>query len=118
MTRIIEVEHTTTYRYAQPVRFGPHRVMFRPRTGHDIHVVDARLDVNVPSRVDWVSDTQSNSVTLVTPQRTAAELAIRCRLRIAHNGVQSLAELPLAPHAQRWPFDYTSDERRDLGALL
>jgi len=118
MTRILEVEHTTTYRYSQPVRFGAHRIMFRPRTGHDIQVLDAHLDVNVPSQVDWVSDTQSNSVTLVTPQQSAAELSIKCHLRISHSGVKSLNELPLAPHAQRWPFDYTPDERRDLGALL
>ena len=28
------------------------------------------------------------------------------------------AGLPLAAHAQRWPFDYTAEERRDLGAML
>lgn len=118
MSRILEIEHITTYRYSQPVRFGQHRVMFRPRTGHDIHVLDASIDVNVPSQVDWVSDTQSNSVTLVTPKEASNELRIACRLRISHMGVSSLSELPLAAHAQRWPFDYTPDERRDLGALL
>lgn len=118
MTRILEVEHTTIYRYARPVRFGPHRVMFRPRTGHEIRVVDASVEVNLPSRIDWVSDTQSNSVTIITPGSAADTLSIRCRLRISHSGVASLADLPLAAHAQRWPFDYTPDERRDLGALL
>jgi hypothetical protein len=29
--RILEVEHTTAYRYARPVCFGEHRVMFRSR---------------------------------------------------------------------------------------
>ncbi len=118
MSRILEIEHITTYRYTQPVRFGPHRVMFRPRSGHDLRVLDASIDVNVPSQVDWVSDTQSNSVTLVTPKEPANELCIACHLRIAHRGVVSLAELPLAAHAQRWPFDYTPDERRDLAPLI
>lgn len=118
MNRILVVEHTTTYRYAGPVRFGTHRVMFRPRVGHDIHVLDASIDVNVPARIDWVSDTQSNSVTVVTPQQPAAELRIHCELRISHSGVKGLNELPLASHARRWPFDYTPEERRDLGALL
>ena len=118
MTRTIEIEHVTTYRYAQPVRFGQHRVMFRPRTGNDIRLLDARIDVNVPSQIDWVLDTYSNSVTLVQPQQHAAELQIRCSIRIEHDGVRGVRELPLAPHAQRWPFDYTADERRDLGSLL
>lgn len=118
MTRHLEVEHVTTYRYARPVRFGQHRVMFRPRTGNDIRLLDARIDVNVPSQIDWVLDTYSNSVTLVQPQQPAAELQIRCRIRIEHDGVRGVQELPLAPHARRWPFDYSADERRDLGSLL
>lgn len=118
MTRHLEVEHVTTYRYARPVRFGQHRVMFRPRTGNDIRLLDARIEVNVPSRIDWVLDTYSNSVTLVQPQQHATELQLRCSIRIEHDGVRGVTELPLAPHAQRWPFDYTADERRDLGALL
>ena len=116
--RVLEVHHTTTYRYAKPVRFGQHRVMFRPQTGHDIHVLDATVETNVPSRIDWVQDTQSNWVTLVTPGSSAAELSIHCAFRISHRGVRGINELPLAPHAQRWPFDYSADERRDLGALL
>ena len=36
MTVILEVEHITTYRYAQAVRFGEDRVALHPRTAHDI----------------------------------------------------------------------------------
>jgi len=118
MTHHLEVEHTTTYRYGRAVRFGQHRVMFRPRTGNDIHLLDAQIEVDVPSRIDWVLDTYSNSVTLVTPQQPSDRLQIRSRFRIAHGGVRGVRELALAPHARRWPFDYSADERRDLGALL
>ncbi len=116
--RFLEVQHTTTYRYAKPVRFGQHRVMFRPRSGHDLQVLDASVETNVPSTIDWVQDTQSNWVTLVTPRSSAAELRIACSFRVSHRGVRGINELPLARHAQRWPFDYSADERRDLGALL
>ena len=92
--------------------------MFRPRTGHDIHVLDAGVEVNVPSQIDWVQDTQSNWVTLVTPTGASDELRIHCHFRISHRGVRGVNDLPLAPHARRWPFDYTLDERRDLGAML
>lgn len=116
--RILEVQHTTTYRYAKPVRFSQHRVMFRPRSGHDIQVLGASLECNVRSKIDWVQDTQSNWVTLVTPGSASSELTIDCRFRISHRGVRGINDLPLARSAQRWPFDYTADERRDLGALL
>jgi transglutaminase-like putative cysteine protease len=116
--RILEVRHVTTYRYARPVRFGQHRVMFRPRSGHDIRVLDAAVEVNVGAQIDWIQDTQSNWVTLITPTAPSERLEIDCRFRVAHRGVRGINELPLAPHARRWPFDYSADERRDLGALL
>ena len=34
-----DITHTTVYRYRQPVRFGEHRVMFRPRDSHDQRVL-------------------------------------------------------------------------------
>jgi transglutaminase-like putative cysteine protease len=92
--------------------------MFRPREGHDVQVLEAGVNVNVPSRIDWMLDTQSNSVTLVTPQTESAELKIECRFKIEQHRVRSAQDLPLAAHAERWPFDYSSEERRDLGAML
>ena len=115
---LLAVEHVTTYHYRRPVRFGQHRLMFRPREGHDVQVIEAEVEVNVPSRVDWMLDTQSNSVTLVTPQAESAELKIECRFKIEQHRVRSAQDLPLASHAQRWPFDYSAEERRDLGAML
>ena len=118
MATWLTVRHVTTYRYKRPVRFGEHRLMFRPRASHDIQVVDCGVEVSIPSRVTWVQDTQSNSVTLVTPQKPGSELTFDCSFTIVHHGVRSSRELPLAPHAQRWPFDYSAEERRDLGSML
>lgn len=118
MAVVLEVEHITHYRYRRPVRFGEHRLMFRPRAGHDIQVHKADVEVSVPARIDWVLDTQSNSVTVITPGQSSDELRIRAAFRISHGGLLGVDHLPLAARAQRWPFDYTPDERRDLGAML
>ena len=32
---VIRVRHVTTYRYKQPVGFGEHRMMLRPRDSYD-----------------------------------------------------------------------------------
>jgi transglutaminase-like putative cysteine protease len=117
MTILLEVEHVTTYRYAQPVKFGEHRLMFRPRPGNDIRVLEAKVDVSPESDIRWVLDVFSNDVTIVTPKMTADHLKVNCRFTIAHEGVHPL-ELPIAPHAERYPFDYSSDEVPDLGPLL
>jgi hypothetical protein len=31
----LTIRHVTTYRYRQPVAFGEHRMMLRPRDSHD-----------------------------------------------------------------------------------
>jgi transglutaminase-like putative cysteine protease len=36
---IYDITHTTEYRFNQPVNFGPHRLGFRPRDGHDMRVL-------------------------------------------------------------------------------
>ena len=50
MSVILKVEHVTTYRYHRPVEFSPHRVMFRPRAAHDIHVLSDSLEVSPHSK--------------------------------------------------------------------
>ena len=42
VTRFLTVRHITTYRYQQPVAFGEHRLMFRPRDSYDQRLL-ARL---------------------------------------------------------------------------
>ena len=41
----VRIIHETAYHYNQPVSFGPHRAMMRPREGHDVHIVRGRVDV-------------------------------------------------------------------------
>ena len=67
MSTFIEVEHVTTYRYAKPVEFSPHKAMFRPRAAHDIRVLKASLEVSPLSQVRWIHDVFSNSVAIVEP---------------------------------------------------
>jgi hypothetical protein len=55
---------------------------------------------------------------LITPRESADELAIECWFKLAHHDVRTAPGLPLAAHAQKWPFDYSDEERRDLGATL
>src|ERR1700679_4144048 len=43
---ILTVRHFTRYRYAAPVAFGEHRMMFRPRESFDQHVLAASLNIS------------------------------------------------------------------------
>jgi transglutaminase-like putative cysteine protease len=112
-----DITHTTTYSYAKPVRFGEHRVMFRPRESHDLRVLATDLVVSPEAHVRLIQDPYSNSVALVQPQGEATELKIVCSFTIEHAHSNNL-ELPLSPSAECFPFAYSVDERFDLEHYL
>ena len=117
MSVFLEVEHLTTYRYHKPVEFSTHKVMFRPRAAHDIRVLEATLDVSPHSKVYWIHDVFSNSVTVVEPRVPAEKLELRARFVIEHFGIKNL-ELPLDPEAETYPFQYSEEDRLDLASFL
>ncbi|MBU1357854.1 MAG: transglutaminase family protein [Gammaproteobacteria bacterium] len=112
-----DILHTTVYRYNKPVRFGLHRVMFRPRDSHDLRVLATDLQVSPESRVRMIQDPHSNSVALVQPVGEAKELRIVCAFTIEHvPGQEDL--LALEPSAEFLPFAYSVEERFDLEHYL
>jgi transglutaminase-like putative cysteine protease len=118
MSTLLEVTHVTTYRYARPVRFSEHRVMFRPRPGHDIRVLHADLAVApTDAQVRWVSDAFSNSIALVTLPTPADTLEFTARFAIEHHGSPNL-DLPLSADAAVFPVEYSADELIDLHPFL
>ncbi len=117
MTVRYDIVHTTVYRYREPVRFGEHRVMFRPRDSHDLRVLATDLQVSPEATIRLIQDPHSNSVALVQPNGPAAELRIVCTFTIEHAQSQNL-ELPLAPGAEFFPFAYSVEERFDLEHYL
>ena len=112
-----DITHTTVYRYRQPVRFGEHRVMFRPRDSHDQRVLSTALDVSPDASVRMIQDPLSNSVALVQPLTASDTLQIVCKFGIEHAHSNNL-ELPLSPSAEIYPFAYTLEERYDLEHYL
>jgi transglutaminase-like putative cysteine protease len=112
-----DIVHTTTYRYRTAVRFGEHRVMFRPRDSHDLRVLATDLQVSPMAHIHLIQDPHSNSIAIVQPAIDAAELRIECSFTIEHAHTHNL-ELPLDPAAEHFPFAYSVEERFDLEHYL
>ncbi len=117
MSVILEVEHVTTYRYAKPVEFGPHRVAFHPRAAHDIRVLYADLTVEPHCRQRWIHDVFSNSIAIVEPLVPADTLTLSARFAIEHLGVKN-HELPVDKDVKLYPFKYTEDDLNNLSGYL
>ena len=61
----LQITHVTTYTYARPVTFHRHRLVLRPREGHDLRVERMHLELSPASRLHWVRDVFGNSIALV-----------------------------------------------------
>lgn len=118
---ILAVSHTTRYRYATPVRLGPHRLMLRPRDSHDMRLLSAELTLSPPGSLHWAYDVFGNSIATAEFVAPVSELIIRSDLTVERFGADTPARdigAEIAPLAQAWPFVYPADDRIDLGANL
>ncbi len=115
--KFLTVRHATTYRYAQPVTFGQHRLMLRPRDSHDLRLTGADLTLSPPGDIRWMHDVFGNSVALVDFPTPSAELLIVSTLDLERFALPR-PTFPIAPEAQNYPFVYSANDRADLGRLL
>lgn len=82
----LRIRHATTYRYAEPVTFGPHRLMLRPRDSFDLRVVDTALTITPQARLQWMHDAYGNSVAIANFDTPADTLDIVSELVVQRFG--------------------------------
>ena len=72
----IRIEHATIYQYTRPVHFDRHRLVVRPREGHDVRVERMHLRLEPEHRLVWTRDVFGNSVAIVDWLQPADTLTI------------------------------------------
>lgn len=111
---LLTINHKTVYRYNRPVAFGEHRIMLRPRDGHDLRVLSSRLDITPqPMRLRWIHDVFGNSVAIATFDERADTLSFVSTVTVEHNPQEEFALTPDDP-AYFYPFLYEDEEFSDL----
>jgi len=111
---VISVRHVTTYRYKQPVAFGEHRMILRPRDSYDQKLLDAKLAVAPePTDIRWVHDVFGNCVAIARFAGLASELRFESIIRLDHSPTNAL-DFQIEEYAKRYPFTYGADEMPDL----
>jgi transglutaminase-like putative cysteine protease len=101
----IRIQHRTTYRYAEPVRLGAHRVMVRPREGHDLHIESSILTIRPSPTIHWLRDVNGNSIALIDFTDRSNELMIYSELVLQHYDSHPL-DFRVEPYAVHYPFVY------------
>ena len=116
---LLTVRHISTYRYRQPVAFGEHRVMFRPRDSYDQRLLHASIDIDPePVSLHWTHDVFGNNVACAS--FAPAERGGRSRIlqfdtviQLAHSRL-GLPDFRLAERAEYYPFSYDQEDMPDL----
>jgi transglutaminase-like putative cysteine protease len=113
----LRIHHCTRYRYERPVAFGVHRLMLRPRDGHDMRILSSALSIFPAAEVTWEFDTFGNCVAYASFSDMADELVIQSDLVLRRYGPDEPVAR-LAPRAVCYPFAYGQDELIDLAPML
>jgi transglutaminase-like putative cysteine protease len=111
---VLTIRHKTEYRYANPVSFGEHRVMLRPRDGHDLRVIEQRMTIDPqPVSLRWIHDVFGNSVGIAKFNGPSDRLVFKSEVTIDHDPSRSI-DLSHDDDAYLYPFKYEADEMPDL----
>jgi transglutaminase-like putative cysteine protease len=111
---LLTIHHKTEYRYDRPVAFGEHRIMLRPRDGHDLRVLKGTLEIEPkPASLRWIHDVFGNSVAIATFDRRAQTLTFNNTATVEHSPAEEFA-LTADDPAYFYPFLYDDEELADL----
>ena len=115
---ILTIKHVTTYTYKQPVAFGEHRMMLRPRDDNDQKVLESELEITPkPSHLAWTQDIFGNHVATARFTDPASELRFESISRLDH-APAGLRAGDIEDFAQTYPFAYAAEGRPGLARFI
>ena len=105
----LHIHHVTRYDYARPVQLNRHRLVLRPRAGHDLRVEQFELHIAPDHEVTWFRDVFGNSIAWVDFLQPARQLAITADSTVARRWPFPPGRLP-EPHRVPYPVAYDTIE--------
>ncbi|BBP01402.1 transglutaminase family protein [Sulfuriferula nivalis] len=112
----IRIRHLTEYVFSTEVALNPHRLLLRPREGHDVRIEASKLDITPVYTIKWQRDVFDNSLAVVNFLGRTSKLIIASEVIIQHYG-QAPFDFLLEDYAVRFPFKYAENEQDDLFAF-
>jgi transglutaminase-like putative cysteine protease len=109
----LQINHVTEYQFTAPVTLQPHRLLLRPREGHDIRIESSMLEISPAHTIKWHRDVFDNSMAVVSFQEPAQQLVVSSEVIIQHYG-QAPLDFVVEDYAVNYPFVYNAEERVDL----
>jgi len=113
--RRLRIQHLTDYRFTTPVSLNQHRLLLRPREGHDVRIESSRLSISPSFTIQWQRDVFDNSLGVVDFHHPSDRLTVESDVVIQHY------EPPFDTRREDvslpYPFAYAADEQVDLAVF-
>jgi transglutaminase-like putative cysteine protease len=109
----LKIVHRTYYNFSGTVQLAPHRLLLRPREGHQLHIESSTLQTSPPATLHWLRDAYDNSVAIATFTASTTQLSILSEVIVQHFDEQPL-DFMVADHAVQYPFTYEADAQAIL----
>ena len=112
----LRIKHLTEYSFSSQVTLNEHRLLLRPRVGHDVRIETSRLDITPAYDIKWQRDVFDNSLAIVNFRERSASLIIASEVVLQHYG-QAPYDFLLEDYAVNFPFTYAENEQVDLASF-
>ncbi|WP_150050738.1 MULTISPECIES: transglutaminase family protein [Methylomonas] len=80
----LRIRHVTEYVFWAPVTLNSHRLLLRPREGHDVRIESSKLEISPTYSIKWYRDVFDNSVALIQFSQPTNRLRIVSEVVIQH----------------------------------
>jgi transglutaminase-like putative cysteine protease len=111
------IVHQTYYNFTEEVLLGEHKLLLRPREGHELRIESFDLHITPAASLLWHRDVEDNSVAIANFTQPTRQLAIESEVII-----QQYNEAPLnfmvSDYALRYPFAYHIDDEPLLSPYM
>jgi transglutaminase-like putative cysteine protease len=112
----IRIQHLTEYLFPVPVNLNKHKLLIRPREGHDVRIESSKLNIFPDYTVKWKRDVFDNSLADVTFKMPSDKLTIASEVVIQHYE-HAPFDFMVEDYAINYPFNYLENESSDLLAF-
>ena len=105
-----KIIHRTYYNYSADVLLGAHKLLLRPREGHELRIESFTLKCTPEAKILWYRDVEDNSVAVADFKQTTRQLMIESEV-ILQQYNESPLDFIVADYAISYPFSYTADDQ-------
>jgi transglutaminase-like putative cysteine protease len=113
----LRIQHRTSYKYADVVPFGRHRLMLRPRESQKLHLEKCSIEISPAHRLRWMRDPWENNVGIAEFFEPARELVVDCEF-IVNTPDNNPFDFLIESEAVEYPFNYDYDLFQELRPLI